>query len=75
MSPPDAVVFSSGEYFYSNEKGTATLHIPRDITLQTFMPILTAMIGKGVRNAHTKEMRPMLAGGEAQSELVAQRLF
>ncbi|MEG0990524.1 MAG: hypothetical protein RSN88_06655 [Gordonibacter sp.] len=75
MSPPDAVVFSSGEHFYASEKGKVTFHVPRDITLNDLVPMLSAILGKGVKDAHTKEKRPMLAGGEAQSELMARRLF
>ncbi|MEG0303678.1 hypothetical protein [Gordonibacter sp.] len=56
MSDLDAVVFARGDYEYAGKSGTATVHVPRDVTLGDLVPAMTQLVrsaggGKGVLDA------------------------
>lgn len=44
VSDLDAVVFACGDYEYAGKSGTATVHVPRDVTLGDIEPAMTRLI-------------------------------
>lgn len=44
VSDLDAVVFACGDYEYAGKSGTATVHVPRDVTLGDLVPAMTQLV-------------------------------
>lgn len=44
MSDMSAVVFPAGEHHYEGAYGSATIHVPRDVTLGDIEPALTNFV-------------------------------